>query len=199
MATQAPAAPEGPQNPAAPSLAIFLGASVDLIALVAEAMRALTREPSDQVVIAAFAGPLTIQVASIRDYLLALAADAPAPVLAQVEALLGRTAAISLTESARLVAANLSLPTTKIAFGDLFEMIKKIILALLDIFGINLGDWVTKLLDLIDEILNFLLSLGSPGLARTLSERQRDAMENLTKLAYLETAIAARRGEVFGA
>lgn len=198
MATQAPEAPGGPQNPAAPSLAIFLGATADLIPLVAQAMRAVTTEPADDVVIAALAGPLSIQVGSIRDYLLALAADAPAPVLEQVEALLGRTAAIALTESARLVSNNLSLPTTKIAFGDLFEMIKKVLLALLNIFGIDLGDWVTKLLDLIDEILNFLLSIGSARLARTLSQRQRDAMESLTKLAYLEMANAARRGTVLG-
>lgn len=198
MATQAPAAPGGPNNPAAPSLGVFLGATADLIPLVAQAMRGVTTEPADDVVITALAGPLTIQVGSIRDYLLGLAAEAPAPLLEQVEALLGRTAAISLTESARLVSENLSLPTTKIAFSDLFELIKKVLLALFDMFGINLGDWVLTLLDVIDEILNFLLSLGSARLARTLSQRQRDAMETLTKLAYLEMANAARRGTVLG-
>jgi hypothetical protein len=194
MVTQGPVTPETPVNQASPLLEEFLITTGDLIPRVAEVMRGQTREPSDHVLITALAGPLTIQVTRLAEYLRSLAADAPAPVIAQVNAVLERTAAIPVSQSARLVAENLSSVTTKIAFGDLFELIKKIILELLEkVFDIDVADWVISLFDIIDELVNFLLSLGLFRVSHMMSRRQQDAMETLTKMARLETAFAARR------
>ena len=198
MATQGPKAPGIQPEAASPNLAAFLENFVDLVPRFARAMDALTHEPADHVVIAAFEAPLVAQVSSLRDYLLSLAAEAPAPVLAEVDLLLGRAAAIQLTQGARLVADNLSTQTTKVAFRDLFEIIKKIIERILGLFGITLPGWILAFLEILDELMDLLASLGIFRLTHTMNQRHLDTMESLTKLAYLERAVAARERDKSG-
>lgn len=198
MVTQGPKAPGIQPDAASPNLAAFLESFVDLIPRFAQGMRVLSTEPADHVVIAAFEAPLVAQVGSLRDYLLSLAAEAPAPVLAEVDLLLGRTAAIQLTQGARLVADNLSTPTTKVAFRDLFEIIKKIIERILKLIGITLPDWILAFLEILDELVDLLASLGFFRLTHTMNQRHRDTMANLAQLAYLEKAVAARERDESG-
>lgn len=191
MVTQGPTTPEIQADPPSRILAAFLEGFGDLIPRFAESMRVLHPDPNDRVVIAAFEAPLVVQVNSLRDYLLSVAAPAAPAVLAEVDLFLERMAATQLTQAARQVATNPATPMARVAFRDLFEIIKKIIKRILKLIGITVAPWIITFLEILDELVDMLSSLGVFGLTRTMNQRHRDTMENLTKLAYLEKAEAA--------
>ena len=103
----------------------------------------------------------------------------------------------TLVENGMRVAQNLTTQTAKITLSDIISLIKKIIDKLAVIFGFTLPKWFWPLMELIDEIINFLLSLGLIKLANTLSRRHQDFMSEMTHLKRLqrEVALASNHGE----
>jgi hypothetical protein len=61
---------------------------------------------------------------------------------------------------------------------------------LISLFG-SIPQWLDTLLTMLDEILNLLLSVGSPALASTLSHMHQDYMHELILLARLNKENAA--------
>lgn len=86
------------------------------------------------------------------------------------------------------IAQNLSSQKAKIAISDIIALIKKIIRALFEILNIRKPRWLEPLLELIDEIVNFLVSIGVLKLAHTLSRRHQDYMAELTQMKRLQRA-----------
>jgi hypothetical protein len=132
--------------------------------------------------------PLNEQAVQLSDYVRQAAKGSSRQVIEEIGTLLRLTAADALTESGMRVAQNLSSQQAKIAITDIIALIKKIIRALFDIFHIPKPFWLEPLLDLIDEIIKFLVSIGVLRLAHTLSKRHQDYMAELTQMKRLQRA-----------
>jgi len=98
------------------------------------------------------------------------------------------SAANTLAESGLHIAQNLSSQKAKIGISDIIKLIKKIILKLFDVFKIPTPRWLVPLLDLIDEIVDFLVSIGVLKMAHALSVRHQDYMAELTHMKRLQKA-----------
>jgi hypothetical protein len=170
----------------------FLAKFVELTSQVPKGMLAQTTDADEIELIAAYAGPLNEQVAQLSEYLRQKSRGASKHTLEEAGMILRLMAADSLTESGLRVARSLSSQKAKIGLSDIIALIKKIIRALAKIFNIALPDWFEPLLELIDEIINFLLSIGVLKLASTLSKRHQDYMAELTHLERLQRASAWR-------
>lgn len=193
MAVDKPEQPEGPagQGPLS-ELDRFLTRFVELTAQVSKGMLAQSTDADEKELIAAYAKPLNSQVAQLSDYLRQRARSASAQVIEDIGTVLRLTAADALTEGGMRVAKNLASQKAKIGISDIIALIKKIILAIAEMLHINLPDWFHALLELIDEIINFLLSIGLLKLASALSKRHQDYMAELTQMKRLQRASAWR-------
>ncbi|HWD27856.1 MAG TPA: hypothetical protein VG387_11870 [Rhizomicrobium sp.] len=185
-------APERP-DPLA-ELDRFLVGFVDLTALTSKALLEQATSPDDKVVIEAYSLPLNQQVARLAAFVRDAVATASAPTQAGVSNLLHLFAATQLVESGRALTANLSAMTARIALSDIVALIKKIINAIFNDFFGGVTKWLTSLEEIIDEIINFLLSAGILKLANTLSIRHQNYMAELTQLENLMHARAWRNG-----
>jgi len=78
--------------------------------------------------------------------------------------------------------------TPGVAFGlsDIVHLIKKIIKKILELLGVQLGDWFWGLLDLIDEIINALFGTGFRELRTPLSVAEVNFLNELHALRRLE-------------
>jgi hypothetical protein len=170
----------------------FLTKFVELTSQVPKGMLAQTTDADEIELIAAYAGPLNEQVTQLSGYLRQKSRGASKHTLEEAATILRLMAADSLTESGLRVARSLSSQKAKIGLSDIIALIKKIIRALAKIFNITLPDWFEPLLELIDEIINFLLSIGLIKLASTLSKRHQDYMAELTHMERLQRASAWR-------
>lgn len=175
------------QDPLA-NLDRFLEKFVDLISQVPKGMLAQSADADEKELIAAYAKPLNEQVVQLSDYIRQVARGSSRQVIEEIGTILRLTAADALTESGMRVAQNLASQKGRIAITDIIDLIKKIIRALFDIFHIPKPDWLEPLLDLIDEIIKFLVSIGILRLAHTLSKRHQDYMAELTQMKRLQRA-----------
>lgn len=186
MATerQGKSAPQN-QDPLA-NLDRFLTKFVDLTSQVSSGILAQSADADEKELIAAYAKPLNEQVVQLSDYIRQVARSSSRQVIEEVGTVLRLTAADALTESGMRVAQNLSSQKARIAITDIIDLIKKIIRALFDIFHIPKPEWLEPLLELIDEIIKFLVSIGVLRLAHTLSKRHQDYMAELTQMKRLQ-------------
>jgi alkylhydroperoxidase/carboxymuconolactone decarboxylase family protein YurZ len=181
--------PEVPrsQNPLE-SLDGFLSRFVDLTSQLTTGMLAQSTDADDKELISSYAEPLREQVSQLSDYIRQAARGTSKQVIEEIGTVLRLTAADALTESGMRIAQNLSSQKAKIGISDIIALIKKIIRALFDILNIRKPRWLEPLLDLIDEIVNFLVSIGVLKLAHTLSKRHQDYMAELTQMKRLQRA-----------
>jgi hypothetical protein len=175
------------QDPLA-SLDRFLAKFVDLISQVSKGILVQSADADEKGLIAAYSDPLNEQAIQLSDYIREVARNSSRQVVEEIGTVLRLTAADALTESGMRVAQNLSSQKAKIAITDIIELIKKIIRTLFDIFHIPKPHWLEPLLDLIDEIIKFLVSIGVLRLAHALSKRHQDCMAELTQMRRLQRA-----------
>ncbi|WP_405225200.1 hypothetical protein [Dokdonia sp. Asnod1-B02] len=76
----------------------------------------------------------------------------------------------------------------KLGIDRIIKEIKKIIYTILDMIGIKLPKWLDKIINLIDEIIAFILSGGSSKMMTTFSIQEQNYLNELTQLAKLEQA-----------
>ena len=164
----------------------FLSKFVELSVQVPKGMLAQSTDPDEKELILAYARPLNEQIVQLSDYIRKKAGNASPKALDEIATILRVTAANTLAESGLRVARNISSQKAKIAISDIIKLIKKILEQLVNIFHINLPEWFWPLIELIDEILDFLLSIGLIRLASTLSKRHQDYMSELTHLKRLQ-------------
>jgi hypothetical protein len=187
MAARKTGKPKDPPNQSPLSeLDKFLTKFVELTSQVSKGMLAQSTDADEKELIAAYASPLNEQVVQLSDYLRQRAKSASRQAIEEIGTILRLTAADTLTESGMRVAQNLSSQKAKIAISDIIKLIKKIIHRLIEIFHIHVPDWFEPLLELIDEIFDFLVSIGLIKLASTLSKRHQDYMSELTHMKRLQ-------------
>jgi hypothetical protein len=184
-----------PTRDALSELDLFLTKFVDLASQVPKGMLAQSTDADEKELIAAYAKPLNEQVVQLSDYIRQKASTASPQGVEEIGTVLRMMAANTLTESGLRIAQNLSSPKAKIGISDIIKLIKKIIRRLIEIFHIHMPDWFDPLLDLIDEIIDFLVSIGLIKLASTLSKRHQDYMSELTHMKRLQRASSWRAGE----
>jgi hypothetical protein len=188
----------GPQDPTPlTELNKFLTGFVALAAQVPKGILAQLTDPDEKDLVAAYAAPLNEQVTQLTNYIRQKANGASQQGLEEIGTTLRMMAANTLVENGMRVAQNLTTQTAKITLSDIFTLIKKIIDKLAEIFGFTLPKWFWPLMELIDEFVNFLLSMGLIRLANTLSRRHQDFMSEMTHLKRLqrEVALASNHGE----
>jgi len=154
--------------------------------LIQEGMLRQSQDEDEKQLISGLGGVLQEQVSSLCEYTLKSSDFLSKQQTFEVQQVLRLTAADTLAGNAQKVAVNLSSTTAKVGAGGIFQELKKIIRMLLDAFGITLPKWLDALINLIDEILNKILSVGSLKLARSLSFMEQDYLGELSQLAKLE-------------
>jgi len=189
MATDRQQKPDVPQNqdPLA-SLDRFLTKFAALTSQASKSLLSQSTDADDKEILEAYAKPLNEQVTQLSDHIRQIAKNSSRQVLEEIGIVLRLSAADALTDSGMRVAQNLSSQKAKIALTDIVDLIKKIIRKIFDIFHIPKPDWLEPLLDLIDEIFHFLVSIGLLRLAHTLSKRHQDYMAELTQMKRLQRA-----------
>ncbi len=100
------------------------------------------------------------------------------------EDLLKSTSGLELTNQIKDLCSHPKSSVTKIGLAGLIHMIKKIIKWLFH-YVFKPPAWLNDLLDLIDEIINEILGIGSPKLADILSQKEQNYLSELTRLAVL--------------
>lgn len=170
------------------SLDKFLTQFGELTSQISRGMLAQSKDADDEELITAYAEPLSEQVSQLGNHIRQAATGASKQVIGEIGTLLRLTAADTLTKSGMRIAQNLSSQKAKIAISDIIKLIKKIIRALFEIFHIPKPLWLEPLLELIDEIVDFLVSIGVLKLAHTLSKRHQNNMAELTQMALLQSA-----------
>jgi hypothetical protein len=180
---------EGPQSqdPLA-SLDAFLKKFADLTSQLSKGMLDQSTDVDEKELIAAYAKPLSEQVIQLTDYIRQAARVSSKQTIEEIGTILRLTAADTLTESGLRIAQNLSSQKAKIGISDIIKLIKKIILELFEIFKIRKPRWLVPLLDLIDEIVDFLVSIGVLKMAHALSIRHKDYMAEFTQMKRMQRA-----------
>ena len=170
----------------------FLAGFVELTALTSKAMFELASNADEKMVVEAYSAPLNHQVSRLAAFIRDTVAAAPMQTQMGVANLLDLYAAMPLVESGRALTANLSPVAARIALSDIVSLIKKIVNAIFNDFFGGVPDWLTSLEEIIDEIIQFLVSAGIIKLANILSVRHQNYMAELTRLENLMHARAWR-------
>jgi hypothetical protein len=170
----------------------FLAAFSQLPQKVVDSMLAQSGDEDQKTVITAYGDVLIEQVAQLCNYVRAATPKLSAQGQVEVDTFLRLSAANTLLRSANSVASNLASPSSRIGISSIFHEIKKIVRKLLEIFGITLPKWLDGLLNLIDEILDWLVSVGILHLASTLSRSHQNYLAELALLSRLERESAWR-------
>jgi hypothetical protein len=103
----------------------------------------------------------------------------------QTEELLKITSGVQLTNEVKNLCDRVNTPVMKIGLAGIIQMVKKIIKWVVENILKTPPKWLNKLIDLIDEIINEVLGIGSPKLATVLSIKEQNYLSELTRLAIL--------------
>jgi hypothetical protein len=170
----------------------FLKSLTDFSVKIEKGMLAQSDDEDATNVITAYSSVFRAQLTELCAYVQQRASKASRQANSEVATVLKLTSGNLLVQRGLDISQDLGSQTAKISISGIFELIKKILKAILDIFGITLPKWLDKLLELLDEILNFLLSAGLPRLANILSRQHQDYLSEQTQLARLERESAWR-------
>ena len=137
------------------------------------------------------AGVFTAQINELTSYVEGLSRKAGSAQTADAQQFLRLAAAGPLASSGMSVAGDLASPVARIGLGGIIQEIKKILKVLVEIFNIHLPSWFWSLVNLIDEILNKFLGIGSPSTSRILSEAEQGFLAEMAGVVRLEAASRA--------
>jgi hypothetical protein len=105
-----------------------------------------------------------------------------------IEQILKVSSGVTLVKDAKLLSQNVGSTISRIGISDIIHQIKKIIrIILVDILGLDPGA-VDFWLEVLDELINILLSIGSFRLANTLSKMHQNYLAELTQFEKLKKA-----------
>ena len=171
-----------------PQLEVFLNGFQELIKAATERSLELATDEDEKNVIKPFSLTLVNQATELNNFIRASTKKISKQQSSEIDKLLSVTSGVSLVESAKGILPSLGSVVGKLGFSRIVEMIKKIIRAIFDLLPIKLPKWIDSLIDLIDEILNSILSVGSSKLATMLSVQEQNYLAELTELAKLQQA-----------
>jgi len=168
------------------SLGEFLEALKKLPASVEKGMLSVVQDDDEAAVVSAYAAPLKKQVAELCDYISEKASGASRRATSEVADVLRIGSAMTLVAQANSLSANPAADSARFGIAGLFDMIKKVLMSILEIFGIKLPSWLISIFDLINEIARWLLSGGNSRLQGELSKSNQNYLAELTQLARLK-------------
>jgi hypothetical protein len=166
----------------------FLRSWDDIASTLVEGLLSQTQDEDEGEVIRQFGPALTSQFSEISAYFRERVTTLSASQQREAERVLRLTAAVTLATNATNLARNARSATLKIGFTDIIHEIKKLLNLLFKIFGWDKPDWWDDLINLIDEIINDLLSIGLPGLAAVLHQKEVAFLTELRHVALLSQA-----------
>jgi hypothetical protein len=164
----------------------FLQSLPDFASSIEKGMLAHSDDEDARNVITAYSAAFKEQVTGLSAYVQERAGKASRQAMSEAATLMKLSSGNLLLQRGIGITENLASPTAKMSISGIFELIKKILKKLLAIFHITLPGWLDALLDLLDELLNFLLSPGQPKLASILSRQHQDYLAEQVQVARLE-------------
>lgn len=118
--------------------------------------------------------------------------DVPPRQVEEINQFLKSAAAPQLLSAGKDVARDMSTRQAKTGQSDIFDLLKKLIKKIPELFGGSLPSWFSDLLDVINELKNQVFSVGSMQLSHELSRRHQDYLKELTQVERLKQAQQAR-------
>lgn len=166
----------------------FFGEFRELVNLIPREIQTLQEDADEKAVVQAFAQTLYNQVDQLSDYVLGLVGRSSKQRQAEVQHVLLVTSGMTLVKEAKQMLPSIGSVAGKLGLSRVVKELKKIIRLILDAIGAPLPRWMDGLLNLIDEILDAILSAGSAKMATTLSIQEQNYLAELTQLAKLQQA-----------
>jgi hypothetical protein len=152
-----------------------------------EALKNATDE-DEKAVIQSFTPSLNNQIFELNQYIRESSKKSSRQQKRNVDEVLKVSSGLSLAKNAKGIFPSIGSLVGKLGLDRIIKEIKKIIYAILDIIGIKLPKWLDKIINLIDEIIAFILSGGSSKMMTTFSIQEQNYLAELAQLAKLEQA-----------
>jgi hypothetical protein len=169
----------------------FLAALDAVPKQITDAMMRQTTDQDQKSVIGAYGEALRRQVQGLSSYMREGWPRLSPQGQAEVSRVVSMSGSSALFSGVNSLSKSISSPTAKISLSGITQELKKLLKLLFSLFG-SIPQWLDTLLALIDEILNGLLSVGSPALASTLSRMHQDFLHEQILLARLNREQAAQ-------
>ncbi|MBN8570964.1 MAG: hypothetical protein J0M18_15150 [Ignavibacteria bacterium] len=155
---------------------------------IIESLHKVTDDADEKNVINSFAPTLVNQFKELSSFVVEKSSRASSEGLRNSEQFLKISSGNSLVNNLKLSLPSIGSIVGKLGISGIIQEIKKIVMGILEAFGITLPKWLTKIINLIDEIINDLLGGGSIKMHTALSQKEQNYLAELTHLARLERA-----------
>jgi hypothetical protein len=166
----------------------FLSEFETLVSGITEHALKNAEDEDEKAVIQSFAPSLNNQIFELNQFIRESAKKSSKQQERDVLEVLKISSGVSLAKNAKGMFPSIGSLVGKLGIDRIIKEIKKIIYAILDMIGIKLPKWLDKIINLIDEIIAFILSGGSSKMMTTFSIQEQNYLNELTQLAKLEQA-----------
>ncbi|TVZ22882.1 hypothetical protein JM84_1796 [Dokdonia sp. Hel_I_63] len=166
----------------------FLSEFETLVSGITEHALKNAEDEDEKAVIQSFAPSLNNQIFELNQFIREGSKKSSKQQEHDVIEVLKISSGVSLAKNAKGMFPSIGSLVGKLGIDRIIKEIKKIIYAILDMIGIKLPKWLDKIINLIDEIIAFILSGGSSKMMTTFSIQEQNYLNELTQLAKLEQA-----------
>ena len=166
----------------------FLSEFETLVSGITEHALKNAEDEDEKAVIQSFAPSLNNQIFELNQFIRESAKKSSKQQERDVLEVLKISSGVSLAKNAKGMFPSIGSLVGKLGIDRIIKEIKKIIYAILDMIGIKLPKWLDKIINLIDEIIAFILSGGSSKMMTTFSIQEQNYLNELMQLAKLEQA-----------
>lgn len=135
---------------------------------------------------------ITSQFYELQNNIKELSVKSTSKQFSDAEHFIKMSSGMNLLDSAKSLSTRLASPLNKLGLSSIIYFIKKIFLKLAEIINWSLPSWVIPLLEMIDEIIDFLLSMGIFKLSNAMSKNHQNYLAEMTQMAMLLEAFSAR-------
>ncbi|WP_396596431.1 hypothetical protein [Dokdonia sp. R86516] len=166
----------------------FLSEFETLVSGITEHALKNAEDEDEKAVIQSFAPSLNNQIFELNQFIRESAKKSSKQQERDVLEVLKISSGVSLAKNAKGMFPSIGSLVGKLGIDRIIKEIKKVIYAIIELIGIKLPEWFDKIINLIDEIIAFILSGGSSRMMTTLSIQEQNYLNELTQLAKLEQA-----------
>jgi hypothetical protein len=166
----------------------FLSEFETLVSGITEHALKNAEDEDEKAVIQSFAPSLNNQIFELNQFIRESAKKSSKQQEHDVIEVLKISSGVSLAKNAKGMFPSIGSLVGKLGIDRIIKEIKKVIYAIVELIGIKLPKWFDKIVNLIDEIITFILSGGSSKMMTTFSIQEQNYLNELTQLAKLEQA-----------
>jgi len=159
---------------------------------ILESLHKVTEDADERNVINSFAPAFTNQFRELSAFIGEESKRATKQGLAEAEKFLRISSGSMLADNLKISLPSIGSLVGKLGISGIIQEIKKIVMAILDVFNINLPSWLNKLINLIDEILNHILGAGSSKTKAELGRQEAQYLTELRLVANLDKATSSK-------